>query len=267
MRFGLHGEGAQFYEEQLAVTVVRCVASSVTHYRPASPSCRQPDMSTLGRRRYKELQELEESAAYLDLESARAHALIDDLTLMSELDWLARDVTGVGGLANDLEELHDRGMHFAVDYELNAVLSCALERARDLAKNVASGAATVDGDTVGVLSSEFATALEFVRNSAAWADNIRANNAARRAQIVGRRARRWPTRAVSPAGYLVTTAARLLPAAYQARYVEEYQSELWDLAKAGAGRIAQLRYALCQLCCSLPMGLTLRSPRRRGAAP
>jgi hypothetical protein len=58
-------------------------------------------------------------------------------------------------------------------------------------------------------------------------------------------------------------AARLLPAADRARYLEEWQAELWVLAWSGAGR---LRYALRQLLRILPLGIALRSPRRRGAA-
>lgn len=66
---------------------------------------------------------------------------------------------------------------------------------------------------------------------------------------------------------LVGTAAFLLPAADRARYAEEYRSELWDLAKSGAGQLRQLRYALRQFLNALPMRFTLRSLRRRSAAP
>jgi hypothetical protein len=62
------------------------------------------------------------------------------------------------------------------------------------------------------------------------------------------------------------TAARLLPAADRARYVEEYQAELWVMAWSGAGRLRRLRYALRQLLRILPLGVALRSPRRRNAA-
>jgi hypothetical protein len=73
-------------------------------------------------------------------------------------------------------------------------------------------------------------------------------------------------RRVAPAAAsLLTTAARLLPAAHRSRYAEEYRSELWDLAQAGAGRIRQLRYALCQFRNVVPMSVTLRSPRRRSS--
>jgi hypothetical protein len=61
-------------------------------------------------------------------------------------------------------------------------------------------------------------------------------------------------------------AARLLPAADRARYAEEYRSELWHLARSGAGPFRQLRYTLRQLLRILPTGFALRSARRTSAA-
>jgi predicted RNA-binding protein with RPS1 domain len=73
---------------------------------------------------------------------------------------------------------------------------------------------------------------------------------------------------VSPsAAGLLDLAARLLPAADRARYGEEYRSELWDLAQAGAGRTGQLRHAVCQVASAIPMSRALRSLRRRITAP
>jgi hypothetical protein len=75
-------------------------------------------------------------------------------------------------------------------------------------------------------------------------------------------------RPVAPwAAGLLATAARLLPAADRARYADEYRSELWELAHAGAGCLRQLRYALRQFRRAPSMGFTLRSPHRRSAAP
>jgi hypothetical protein len=78
---------------------------------------------------------------------------------------------------------------------------------------------------------------------------------------------RTDRRVAVSATHLLTAAVRLLPAAERARYAEEYCSELRELAQAGAGRIAQLRYALRQLRNAPSMGLAVRSPRRRSAAP
>jgi DNA-binding CsgD family transcriptional regulator len=72
---------------------------------------------------------------------------------------------------------------------------------------------------------------------------------------------------VRSADGLLAAGAGLLPASDRARYAEEYRSELWDLAQAGAGRIKQLRYALCQLRNAFSMSVTLRSPRRRSSTP
>jgi hypothetical protein len=66
---------------------------------------------------------------------------------------------------------------------------------------------------------------------------------------------------------LLAAAVRLLPASDRTRYTEEYRAELWDLAQAGAGRIRQLLYALCQIRSAHQMGVALRAPRRRSAVP
>jgi hypothetical protein len=68
-----------------------------------------------------------------------------------------------------------------------------------------------------------------------------------------------------PAARLVTVAARLLPAGSRARYAEEFRSELWDLAAAGAGRCGQVRYAARQLVCAGPLRLVMLTPRRKKA--
>jgi hypothetical protein len=71
----------------------------------------------------------------------------------------------------------------------------------------------------------------------------------------------------APARGLVVAASWLLPAALRARYGEEYRSELWDLAAAGAGRRQQLGYALRQFRCAVPLRFAVLSPRHRRAAP
>jgi len=78
---------------------------------------------------------------------------------------------------------------------------------------------------------------------------------------------RRPTGPTWGADGLAGIASFLLPAADRARYSEEYRSELWDLAQAGAGRIRQLQYALRQLRNALPTSSALRAPRRRSSAP
>lgn len=70
-----------------------------------------------------------------------------------------------------------------------------------------------------------------------------------------------------PAARLLAIVTQLLPAADRDRYDEEFRSELWDLAQAGAGRFRQVAYALRQLRCARLTVSALRSPRRRGAVP
>jgi len=87
------------------------------------------------------------------------------------------------------------------------------------------------------------------------------------AQAIAARGHRGTGHVVLSAAGLLVVAARVLPAAHRARYAEEYRSELWDLAQSGVGRLRQLQYALRQLCSAFPVGFTLRSPRRKSAAP
>jgi hypothetical protein len=78
------------------------------------------------------------------------------------------------------------------------------------------------------------------------------------------RGARW----VAPsANRLLGAATRLLPAANQARYAEEYRSELWEIAYAGHPRRSQLRYASRQVVSSLHLRAELLSPHRRKASP
>ena len=70
-----------------------------------------------------------------------------------------------------------------------------------------------------------------------------------------------------PAASLLAAAVRLLPAGHRNRYRQEYRSELWDLARAGAGRTGQLRYAFRQLRSAPKVRFALRSPRHKDAVP
>ena len=74
-------------------------------------------------------------------------------------------------------------------------------------------------------------------------------------------------RVTPSAARLLAAAARLLPAADRARYAEEYQSELWEIAHAGQPRRRQLHYASRQVVSSLHLRVELLAPRRRKASP
>jgi Protein of unknown function (DUF3662) len=76
-----------------------------------------------------------------------------------------------------------------------------------------------------------------------------------------------PRRVAPMAKRLVTAAAWLLPAWERARYVEEFRSELWEIAHAGGRRRTQLAYAARQAMSAWRLRADLKGPRRRGAAP
>jgi hypothetical protein len=68
------------------------------------------------------------------------------------------------------------------------------------------------------------------------------------------------------AGWLVTAAARLMPAAGRDRYRAEYRSELFDIAVTGASRRAQARYALRQLVRALQVRAAVAARRPHAAS-
>jgi hypothetical protein len=68
---------------------------------------------------------------------------------------------------------------------------------------------------------------------------------------------------VRSAGRILAAASRLLPARDRPRYLEEYHSELWDMATAGAGFRQQCRYAAHQLARAASLRSALLDPRRR----
>ncbi len=64
---------------------------------------------------------------------------------------------------------------------------------------------------------------------------------------------------------LIRAAAWVLPAEDRARYMEEFRSELFDLAVMGVGRFGQLCYSLRLFGHVLQLRAALAVPRRRGA--
>jgi hypothetical protein len=83
----------------------------------------------------------------------------------------------------------------------------------------------------------------------------------------GIRKRSTAVRVLPVAGRLVMAAARLLPTQERVRYAEEFGSELWEIARVGGDRRAQLAYAARQVLAVRRLRAGLRVPRRRGAAP
>jgi len=74
-------------------------------------------------------------------------------------------------------------------------------------------------------------------------------------------------RVAAPASRLAGLAVWLLPADGRARYSEEFACELWEMANHGAGRRAQLAFAIQLLSHAAPLRMAVLSPRRKGAAP
>jgi hypothetical protein len=68
------------------------------------------------------------------------------------------------------------------------------------------------------------------------------------------------------AGRLVVIAARLLPVRERARYVDEFKSELWEIAHASGALRPQLIYAARLVMSAGHLRAELRVPRRRGAS-
>jgi hypothetical protein len=74
-------------------------------------------------------------------------------------------------------------------------------------------------------------------------------------------------RAVPLARKLLEAAVILLPASSRTRYAEEFQSELAELAIAGARRLRQLTYAVRVITAVPQLRGDLRTPRRHRAGP
>ncbi len=64
---------------------------------------------------------------------------------------------------------------------------------------------------------------------------------------------------------LLAIATQFLPGTDQARYCEEFTSELTEIARAGGRHRAQLTYAARQMLCAWRLRAELTAPRRRGA--
>ena len=185
----------------------------------------------------------------------RAHGLACDMHCAK----LASGLASARDLARDL-------LGLGLDVEDAVVVARDLARDIDRAARHLRALGPVPRSRGGRTGGNRHTDLNYYFNRA----STRATNLARdlslepaaevRKQRVGRQVVR------SAAGLLAAT-ARLLPAADRARFAEEYQSELWDLAQDGAGRIRQLQYALRQLCNARSTGSALRSPHRRSTVP
>ena len=172
--------------------------------------------------------------------SVLAHALARDASnaesareLFHEVDRisaLSRDFGQARDVARDLARAHGRASYLTNIGEPSHTRALALTPALELAEIGASAsvranatARTATNDTGHDLTNDAVPQQE---------------------HRIGR---------VTPsAGRLLAAAAQLLPAADRARYVEEYHSELYEIAVAGRlfPRLRQLRYAFWQIVMS-----------------
>ena len=108
------------------------------------------------------------------------------------------------------------------------------------------------------------TAAQAARRQAQDLDRARARRetAARPKIETTARPRRRPGDVIPAAGRMIKLAAWLLPTAYQARYLEEFQGELRDAAQDGS-RLTQFLHAIRLLARAPALHMTLRSRNRR----
>lgn len=217
----------------------------------------------LGFTRYREMVRIRTCVEDIGGFLAFAADVVWDCAGVIEQD-VAEDVSDVFARADDLDLTSENDHKYVTAISTVSALARDLDHIRARAQQQASSATEavyhVPGrDPVSAVCSAIIEARDLAVNLA----NDLSHTVDLAAQVAERKARGV---AASAAG-LVTAATWLLPAADKARYRDEYRSELWDLARSGEGRLRQFRYALRQLCHAVPMGVALRSPRRRGAAP
>jgi hypothetical protein len=189
----------------------------------------------------------------LGLGLSRALALDRDLNL---------DIATACGLLADLDHALSRDPALASASGLDRALSRDLDLALALADGLdlaTTRAPTFDRDLVSARTRarSLARELELLRDQVAQGDGTHWTAPPRRRP--GKPIQVRPV-AVS-ARRLAVAAAWLLPAGDRARYGEEYRSELWDLAHAGAGCGQQLRYAFRQFVRAVPVRQAVLAPR------
>jgi hypothetical protein len=185
-------------------------------------------------------------------------------------------------LVQAIARARDLGRGQAVDIDLvqaNHVareIAVEISRATELERAVDDtdfGGLSADLANAGVHAEEFARTLAQIQDCVRVRDRVflrfsieaAVSNLDHACKIVGIAAAPGQRHVMPSVGCLLAAAAWMLPAADRERYAGEYRSELWELARAGDGRIKQLRYALRQLRSAPSMRFAMRSPRRRSA--
>jgi hypothetical protein len=197
----------------------------------------------------------------LGLGLARALELDRDLNLgIASARGLVADLARA--LSRDLELASACGLDRALGHDLDLALGRDLELALTLASDLdiaSNRAPTFDRDLASARTGarSLAYELQLLRDRVAELD--RTPWTVPPGHDSGKRVQARPV-ALS-ARRLAVAAAWLLPAGDRARYGDEYRSELWDLAHAGAGRRQQVGYAFRQFVRAVPMRQAVLAPR------
>jgi hypothetical protein len=185
----------------------------------------------------------------LNLDIATARGILADLDRALSRDLALASASGLD---------HTLGRDLDLDLALGRDLELALALASDL--DIASTRApTFDRDLASARTRarSLAYELQLLRDRVAELERTQWT-----VPPGPRSAKPAQTRPVAlSARRLAVAAAWLLPAGDRARYGEEYRSELWDLAHAGAGRRQQVGYAFRQFVRAVPMRQAVLAPR------
>jgi hypothetical protein len=225
------------------------------------------------------------------LHVARARSRADDLT-QALADSLGRAKDLDYGPANvlDLDRFLDRASALALDInsgdnltrarsradDLNSIIDDAVARSRALGATIDHARALTrdlghistfygDRDRASALARHWMVGRAFIRDLNRVKDLNRALTRDLNRAATGRRG--GAEQVVPVAGRLLAAAALLLPARERARYAEEFESELREIAHADGRRRAQLAYGARQVMSAWRLRAELKGLRRRGAAP
>lgn len=184
----------------------------------------------------------------LDLSLQLAHAL----NLASDLEQVLADTLALAG-HRDIALVHARDLARHLVHDLNFHLgrvrsfeSIALNRSRSRAQSL-----------VHVI--DLACSLEDLGLERNRARELLNTLDLGRVRIATSQDQDEERAGLTLAGRLLTAATWPLPVPDRARYAEEYQSELAELARSGAGRGQQLGYGFRQLLHAFRTGRALRS--------
>jgi len=165
----------------------------------------------------------------------------------------------------DLASASARIGALARDHDLARDLALSRDRASDLVRDL--------DHSLAVRSLDPTFALPLTRDRARTVANnldsaLALTLTAPSASESGKTSAQRPARRVTlSANGLAVAASRLLPAADQPRYREEYRCELWDLADAGAGRAQQIGYAIRLVIRAVPLRYAVLASYSRKAPP